>query len=117
MVFADGLLGLVLLAVWIFCIIDAITTPPEQVRNLPKALWVVIVIVLVDVGSILWLAAGRNWSRTPGLPAASNRRSAGTTRVPNPDDDEEFQRQLRARAEEQRRRAREANRDDEPPAG
>ena len=91
---------------WIFCIIDVITTPADQVRNLPKLVWVLVVVLLADIGSVAWLVAGRNWrARTP-VPAG---------RPTNPDDDEEFLASLRARAEEQRRRAREEGQG-EPPA-
>jgi hypothetical protein len=40
------------------------------IRNLPKTLWIVIVLVLPDVGSIAWLIAGRPQSvARPGWPA------------------------------------------------
>ena len=120
MVFADGALGLVMLGLWIFCIIDVITTPDDAVRNLPKLVWVMLVILLVDVGSIAWLIGGRSWNR--GLGGADStlrgerpsRRSS--VRAMNPDDDEEFLAGLRASTEEQRRRARETQTDD-PQAG
>jgi hypothetical protein len=114
MLLFDGGFLLVGIALWIFCLIDVITTPPEQCRNLPKLAWVFLVILLLDVGALLWLVAGRRWDRMrvggpvargssfgPVTPAAG-RRSVAT----NPDDDEEFLAGLRARAEEQRRRAR-----------
>ncbi len=123
-----GVFGLVFVFVWIFCIIDVITTPKEQIRNLPKLVWLFIVVLLPDVGSIAWLIAGRNWNkaaaRTAG--AAQPRTSPGTSpwassraprRASNPDDDEEFLASLRARAEEQRRRAREAQQPDKPDDG
>ena len=59
MLFFDGLLGLVMLGLWLFCIIDVITTPSGAVRNLPKLAWLVIVVLLADIGSIAWLVAGR----------------------------------------------------------
>jgi hypothetical protein len=112
MLFFDGAFGLVLLAVWLFCIIDVITTPESQIRNLPKLAWLLIVIVLVDLGSIAWLVAGRNWagSTGDGLAYKGNRGTEfpeydrpGRFRPSNPDDDEAFLRQLRDRAEQQRR--------------
>ena len=118
MLLGEGALGLVLLGLWIFCLIDVITTPEGECRNLPKLAWLLIVLVLFDVGSIIWLIAGRNWNRQPanlpykgnlGRPAAPPRR-----RATNPDDDEDFQAQLRARVEEQRRRARETGREAQP---
>jgi hypothetical protein len=114
--FFDGVLGVAALGVWIFCIIDVITTPESDVRNLPKLAWLFIVILLVDIGSIAWLIAGRDWNRKI-VPTTPSRPTAGPRRATNPDDDEEFLASLRARAEEQRRRAREAQRNDEPQGG
>lgn len=125
MLFADGVLGLALLGLWVFCILDVVTTDAALVRNLPKLLWLLIVLLLPDIGSIVWLVAGHPWGgRSADLPYKGNRGRPGyspgfpeTDRARwaprrggapplGPDDDEEFQRRLRARAEEQRRRAR-----------
>ncbi len=136
MVFFGGALGLVMIALWLFCIIDAITTPASSVRNLPKLAWVMIVILLVDIGSVAWLVAGRNWNerlsdrvqalsdQTGRTPSRAARPSAARRTRPvatNPDDDEEFIAGLRARAEEQRRRAQRSTEPqdttDDPPTG
>lgn len=117
MLFADGALGLVLLGLWLFCLIDVITTDEAHMRNLPKLAWVLIVLLLLDVGSILWLVAGRVWPS--GAPAATSRGAAGA--FPEYDrpgryvpadsvDDEQFLNHVRARAEEQRRRYQEQRR-------
>jgi|1186.fasta_scaffold10923_3 hypothetical protein len=118
MLFFDGALALVAFAVWIFCLIDVITTPEGQCRNLPKLVWLLLVIVLADVGSIAWLLAGRNWnSRLADIPDKAGRGRRPSAGATNPDDDEEFLAELRVRAEEQRRRARDAQqRGEEPPA-
>jgi hypothetical protein len=116
MLLFDGGLALIAFAVWIFCIIDVITTPPDACRNLPKLAWLIVVVLLIDVGSIVWLVAGHNWARQPAGVAQQGSRGRVPARATNPDDDEEFLAELRARAEEQRRRAREAQRRDEPPA-
>ena len=126
MLFFDGAFGLILFGLWLFCIIDVITTPEGDCRNLPKLVWLFVVILLADIGSLAWLIAGRNWNRRPAdLPYKGNGGFRSTRSAPaarrgatNPDDDEEFLAGLRARAEEQRRRAREAQRrdTDEPPA-
>jgi hypothetical protein len=110
-IFADGTLALVMLAVWIFCIIDVITTPEQDVRNLPKLAWLFIVIILADIGSIVWLIAGRNWGPRTGTYRSAT--AAGKSypeydhpgrAVPaNPDDDEAFLKHVRERAEAQRR--------------
>ena len=110
MILADGALGLLLMGLWIFCIIDVITTDEVVMRNLPKPLWLLIVILLFDLGAIVWLIAGRPWQQTAGRPAATGRSSAFPEYerpgrfATNPDDDEDFLRQVRERAEEQRRR-------------
>lgn len=119
MVLFDGVAGLIFVGLWIFCIIDVITTPEGRARNLPKIAWLLIVILLVDVGSIAWLVAGHTWD---GGRAGVAQRSQRPQRVPNrpaanhvptnPDDDEEFLASLRDRAEEQRRKAQENPKDD-----
>lgn len=114
----DGVLGLLLLGLWIYSIIDVITTPDQACRNLPKIVWLLIVILLVWPGAIVWLVAGRPWG-----PARANLQrpqrpqravAAPRSRPLAPDDDEEFLAGLRARAEEQRRRAREQQGDADP---
>ena len=118
MLFFDGGLALILFAVWVFCIIDVITTPDGAARNLPKMAWLIIVIILPDVGSIAWLVAGHPWAgQGANMPYKGN--AGRTSKTPlrmngtNPDDDEEFLARLRARAEEQRRRARETQQPEE----
>ena len=54
-----GVIGIAVLFVWIYCLYDVITTHDALVRNLPKIAWFVIVLLLVDLGSILWLCFGR----------------------------------------------------------
>jgi hypothetical protein len=112
----DGFVGLLILGLWIFCVVDVIMTPDGDQRNLPKLVWVFLVILLFDIGAILWLIAGKNWNRV----GASRQPRGAATKFPeydrpgrhvptNPDDDEVFLAGLRLRAEEQRRRAREQN--------
>jgi hypothetical protein len=116
MLFIDGGLGLLVFGLWIFCIIDVITTDESLCRNLPKGVWVLIVLLLVDIGAVLWLVAGRTWSAKAGtsrLPYKGNRGDQasrfpeydrpGRFAATNPDDDEAFLAQLRHRAEDQRR--------------
>lgn len=114
MLFADGTLALVMLALWIFCVVDVITTNEADCRNLQKGFWVLIVLFIPDIGSIAWLIAGRpqNRSANAGMPYRGNKgfseyERPGRFVATNPDDDAEFLRQCRERAEEQRRRYRE----------
>ena len=118
MLFLDGGFGLVLLGLWIFCIIDVITTEEYRIRNLPKTMWVIIVLLLPDVGSIAWLVAGHPWEPKVA-PLTQLQRTypeydrPGRQAATDPADDEAFLRQLRERAEQQRRRAAEDRRERE----
>ncbi|WP_248962243.1 PLDc N-terminal domain-containing protein [Sphaerisporangium perillae] len=88
------LLGLALLAFWLYCLFDLITTPEEDVRNLPKFLWVLIVILLVDLGGLLWLLLGRPLSEQT-VQRQRLGRSGPRPSVPRgPDDDPDFLRDL-----------------------
>jgi len=60
-----GVVGIGFLVLWIYCIYDVITTDDAIIRHLPKIVWLLIVILLSDIGSILWLALGRPqiWTR------------------------------------------------------
>jgi hypothetical protein len=104
------LLELILL---VYCVLNVITTPEDQVRNLPKLLWLFLVVFLPLVGGIAWLVAGRpvGGTRPGGLPYKGNTgrfpeyERPGRATANSPDDDEAFLRGLRERAEEQRKRA------------
>jgi hypothetical protein len=112
MVRVEGGFVLLLLALDIFCVIDLIQTREDEVRNLPKIAWLLLILLFPPIGSIAWLAAGRP-QRGPGQRSAYERamphypeydrpgRAAGLT----PESDEEFLRRVRERAEEQRRKA------------
>jgi hypothetical protein len=54
-----GVIGIALVFIWIYCLYDVITTHDGLVRNLPKIAWFVIVLLIPDIGSILWLCFGR----------------------------------------------------------
>jgi hypothetical protein len=120
MLFADGAAGLLLLGLWLFCLIDAIMTDSSAVRNLPKPFWVIIVLLLPEIGSVAWLIAGRPWgtvSAWSSVTRSGRDRAAdpsvrraypeydrpGRAVPANPEDDEAFLRQVRERAESQRR--------------
>ena len=100
MAYVDGLLVLVELVLLVYCVLSIITTPPAAVRNLPKVVWLVLVILLPLVGGIAWLVAGRPVAGRADLPRRG-RRAAPVA----PDDDEAFLRGLRERADLQRRDA------------
>jgi hypothetical protein len=88
-----GLLGFLLIALWLYCIFDVIATEEILVRNLPKMAWLFIVIFIPDIGSIAWLALGRpafaGWR--PG-----DTEGRATRRVVGPEDRPDFPAQGRA---------------------
>lgn len=101
-------IGLALLAFWLYCLFDVITTPEQDVRNLPKALWVLVVVLLAFLGGVLWLLLGRPQAsgiapRQPFGPLGSTRTGEQTQRPTRhqaprgPDDDPEFIRHLERR--------------------
>lgn len=122
MLLVDGGFGLALFALWVFCLIDVIRTDESRCRNLRKTWWVLIVVLLVSVGALSWLIAGRPWTRraTSELPdrlgAVPEDEGSGRFSVNRPEDDQEFLRRCRERAEEQRRVYREQQRG-EPDGG
>jgi hypothetical protein len=88
-----GVVAIGFLILWIYCIYDVITTDEAIIRHLPKVVWLIIVILLSDIGSILWLALGRPqiWTRQVHDPQryGSNRLRTfptSTTTVPALDD-------------------------------
>ena len=116
----DLLMGLVTFALWVYCLVDVIGTPTALVRNLPKVGWIVLVLLFPLVGSIAWLVAGRPSSAGPrrspherAQPAFPEYDRPGRAAPADPAKDEEFLRQVRARAEEQRRRHEQARRERE----
>jgi hypothetical protein len=77
---------LIVLGFMIFCLVDCFQTPEERVRNLPKALWVLLIIIVPIVGGVAWLVVGR----TPVRPTGGSTRN----RPVAPDDDDDFLRGL-----------------------
>jgi hypothetical protein len=90
---AEGILGFVVFALWIWAIVDCITSDKERVRNLPKGIWLVIVILLFDLGAILWVLLGRpnqkRWHPGAGpstiaMPRSAPRSTRGVAPRPAP---------------------------------
>ncbi|WP_030232193.1 PLD nuclease N-terminal domain-containing protein [Streptomyces sp. NRRL S-350] len=87
------------LALWVWAFVDCLTTPEDEVRHLPKVVWVLIVLLFPPLGPIAWLIAGRQrgFLRTataggyPGHPSAGPGHPAARGGRPQaPDDDPEF---------------------------
>ena len=87
--FGPGLLGLLVMALWLYCIFDVIATDDALVRNLPKVIWLLLVLLVPAVGSITWLALGR--PRYAGWrPGDTTRRPPRRPGGPGPEDDPEW---------------------------
>jgi hypothetical protein len=105
-----GILFLAALAVWLYAVLDAISSDRTQVRGLSKGLWVTVVLLTFVVGAVAWLVYGRPraasttrrptlgssgrtaWPARPGPAAAAPANGLfgrGGSR-PAPDDDPEF---------------------------
>jgi hypothetical protein len=56
---AEGLVGFILIMFWLWAIIDCIATDAARCRNLPKGVWLILVLLLPAIGSIAWLLLGR----------------------------------------------------------
>jgi len=76
----EGLVGLVLLLFWIWALLDVISTDASMCRNLPKPMWIILVLILPDIGAIIWLLLGRpekaHW-RPGSIDYAAPRRPVG----------------------------------------
>jgi hypothetical protein len=107
-----ALLFAVEICLLVYCVLNVITTPEDEVRNLPKIVWLLLVLFFPLVGSIAWLACGR-----PQRPQRSLPYKGGTGSVPaeydrpgratawSPDDDAAYLRSLKERADAQREQA------------
>jgi hypothetical protein len=77
---------LLAVALYIYFIIDVLRTPRADVRNLPKPVWLLIVVIVPLLGGALWLIFGRTWTSRGGM-----FRKRGPVA---PDDDPRFLRKL-----------------------
>lgn len=84
--------GLVILALSIYAAIDVLVSDRQRVRGLPKALWVLVILLLPLVGALLWLIIGKDRSTSSGQP-----------RQVAPDDDPDFLRRLGTDADQDER--------------
>lgn len=112
MLYGGGLVFVAQMCLVVYCVLNILTTPEDQIRNLPKLLWLALVLFFPIVGGVAWLVAGRPQGPSRSLPYKGNagrvppehdRPSRATAFAP--DDDEAFLRSLRERAEQQRRAA------------
>src|SRR5699024_4980198 len=101
--------------VMIYALIEAISTPSDRTRIMPKGIWIVVIILVPLVGGVLWLLFFYENSYFASTVLGFMKKSR-PLRPLNTDDDEEFlrsldiQRNQKRRAEELERRERELRR-------
>lgn len=98
------------LVLLVYCLIECIQTDSSDVRNLPKPLWIFLIVLVPVVGPVAWLVAGRPtgagarrsvpWpsTATAGFPEYERPRPAR-----GPDDDPDFLAGIGGRDEEHER--------------
>ena len=102
-------LGLLVLVLWVFSVVDVITSDEGAIRHLPKLPWLLLVLFFPLAGSVAWLVAGR--PAGPSRPRAYERDvpaypeydRPGRAAASSPEEDEAFLRKVRERAEAQRK--------------
>jgi hypothetical protein len=87
-----GLVTLLTLALTIYGVLDVVLTNKEDVRNLPKPLWIPIILAIPVFGALIWFVGGRP-KQTPVVPGG--RLPPPPDRGPvGPEDDPRFLRRL-----------------------
>ncbi|MGH3342266.1 MAG: PLD nuclease N-terminal domain-containing protein [Carbonactinosporaceae bacterium] len=87
-----ALFFLVPLVLAVFALVDCIQADEAEIRHLPRAVWMPLILLLWVIGPILWLVAGRARSGGPS--------HGGYRRPTAPDDDPDFLDRLRRRRPE-----------------
>lgn len=81
------ILVVAVLSLMVYCAVDAVQTDANRVRGLPKAVWMLVIVLLPLVGGLAWLIAGR--------PRPLRQPPSGRPPQPRgPDDDPDFLRGL-----------------------
>lgn len=93
-----GLLMLIDLALLVIALIDCLSTDEFSVRNLPKVVWVFLILLFSPIGAIAWFVAGRPQKSTVGRAGAwrpgSGFPESERPRPVAPDDDPAFLRSV-----------------------
>ncbi|MGK9147887.1 PLD nuclease N-terminal domain-containing protein [Plantibacter flavus] len=72
------LLSLLLIILTIVALIDVVGQPDPVVRNLPKIVWVLLIVFIPLIGVVLWFTLGKDWSNSRiKLPERRARRRPG----------------------------------------
>jgi hypothetical protein len=107
LMYGGGIVALAFFLLWIYCIFDVISTDESLARNMPKFVWLLVVIFLPTIGSAAWLILGR--PQKAGLAPGDTklrpppRLSSRGPSPKGPDDSPEFLKGLDGRSRELRR--------------
>lgn len=96
---------LLIIALTIYAFIDCLNTPEEEVKHLPKVVWVIIILLFSIVGPVVWLFAGKKRA------VAGGGRAARRTQWVAPDDNPEFLKYLREEQEKDKGNGRDTDKD------
>ncbi|WP_165985185.1 PLD nuclease N-terminal domain-containing protein [Streptomyces sp. YIM 98790] len=94
------LMFLVPLALAIYALVDCISTKDDEVRHLPKIVWILLIVFAWIIGPVAWIMAGRRRTFAGGEGGGLAGRGGGgigrgrQTRWVAPDDNPEFLRSL-----------------------
>jgi hypothetical protein len=58
-ILARGLPGLIVVALTVFCVFDVIKTDESRIQNLPKIIWLFVIVFIPLIGPLAWLLLGR----------------------------------------------------------
>lgn len=81
---------ILILALTIYAFIDCLNTPEDEVRHLPKVVWVIIILLFSIVGPIVWFAAGKLRHGPTGGATPSQWHRNHRTQWVAPDDNPDF---------------------------
>lgn len=79
-------LSFLLVVLTIIALIDVVGQPDPVVRNLPKIVWVLLIVFIPLIGVVLWFTLGKDWSNSriklPERGARRQPRTAGSWSPP-----------------------------------
>src|SRR5437763_1511467 len=59
MLLSAALFGLFMMGFWLYCLTDAILTPPEECRGLRKPTWIAVIAATLIGGAVAWIIVRR----------------------------------------------------------
>ena len=87
-------LGLVVLMLTVYTLVDCALADRSRIRGLPRWVWIFVLVLVPVIGPLLWLLVGRG---------RDGRAGARTSRSIAPDDDPEFLQRLNRESQQQER--------------